>query len=331
MITLRRALWVWAPLALSISVWQCDDSYTANEFTPPDLSTAGKFDFATTTTSGSLDMTASAGPTIAAIAPAVGPNTGSTAITITGTGFQTGATVKVADVACSSVSVVSATSITCTTAGKAATCGPASVSVTNPDLQTASSSRFAYASKSFAFGTSKAIPNGANSRGAVAADFNGDGKPDLANLNATGALTINVQLGNGDGTFAATKTTTLAAGQVPSALAVGDLDNNGALDLVAILTGTAASPQILVLLGQKDGTFKPQAGGAVALSKNSAPTAVVVATADNQAKPYVVVSGTVSAAGNLDVLQNDGAGVLSMLTTTAVGGTGASHLVLADA
>jgi hypothetical protein len=45
----------------------------------------------------------------------------------------------------------------------------------------------------------------------------------------------------------------------------------------------------------------------------------------------VVVSGTVSNNGSIDVLQNDGAGVLSMLTAKTVGGNGASHMVLADA
>jgi len=45
-----------------------------------------------------------------------------------------------------------------------------------------------------------------------------------------------------------------------------------------------------------------------------------------------VISGTSSGRASIDVLQNDGAGVLSMLTQTPVAGslTSASHLVLAD-
>ena len=112
----------------------------------------------------------------------------------------------------------------------------------------------------------------------------------------------------------------------------GDLDDDGALDLVLVLNAGSTSPLVLVMLGQKDGTFKPVGGGPVGLTRSSAPSGVAVATADSKAKPYVVISGTVSGRASIDVLKNDGAGVLSMLTQTMVAGnlTGASHLVLAD-
>lgn len=73
-------------------------------------------------------------PTISSINPATGPTTGGTAVTITGTNFQSGATVTIGALPATNVTVVSATSITALTP-----LGPISqqlavdVVVTNPD------------------------------------------------------------------------------------------------------------------------------------------------------------------------------------------------------
>lgn len=72
-----------------------------------------------------------------------------------------------------------------------------------------------------------------------AADFNGDGKPDL--LSGDGTL----QLGNGDGTFS---TGTSLSG---TPLAVADFNGDGRPDVLETSTGT-----LLVLLGDGDGTFQ---------------------------------------------------------------------------
>src|SRR5258708_19870963 len=57
----------------------------------------------------------------------------------------------------------------------------------------------------------------------AAGDFNADGKPDLAVVNSdfiSGTSSINVLLGNGDGTFQAA--VNYAAGSGPHSLVVGD-------------------------------------------------------------------------------------------------------------
>lgn len=72
-------------------------------------------------------------PTVTAVAPASGPLAGGTAITITGTGFATGATVDLGGSLATAVVVVSATSITATTAAHAP--GAVVVTVTNVDGQ----------------------------------------------------------------------------------------------------------------------------------------------------------------------------------------------------
>jgi uncharacterized protein (TIGR03437 family) len=90
----------------------------------------------------------------------------------------------------------------------------------------------------------------------VAADFNGDGKADLAALdNATGVAYVNklwVLLGNGDGTFktAVSTATATSAGY----LSYADLNHDGKLD--ALIADQNAS-DMAVLMGNGDGTFQP--------------------------------------------------------------------------
>ncbi len=72
-------------------------------------------------------------PTISSVAPATGPTSGGTLLTISGANFTAGATVTVAGTAASGVTVVNSTTITATTPAHAA--GAATVVVTNPDAQ----------------------------------------------------------------------------------------------------------------------------------------------------------------------------------------------------
>jgi hypothetical protein len=67
-------------------------------------------------------------PTVTSVSPNSGPIAGGTGVTITGTNFASGATVKFGTVAASNVIVVSATQITATT--PAGTAGPVTVTVT---------------------------------------------------------------------------------------------------------------------------------------------------------------------------------------------------------
>lgn len=76
---------------------------------------------------------AAAAPTVTAVSPVSGPLVGGTAITITGTGFVAGATDDLGGVAATGVVVVSATSITATTAARAP--GAVVVTVKNADGQ----------------------------------------------------------------------------------------------------------------------------------------------------------------------------------------------------
>ncbi len=108
----------------------------------------------------------------------------------------------------------------------------------------------------------------------LVADVNGDGKPDLIYANSqfltrtSAAVILEVNLGNGDGTFAAPTTTqvqqfTIAAqAQLPSYdISVGDLNSDGKPD-IALAVGeqtaqNAGNYVVTTALGNGDGTFSP--------------------------------------------------------------------------
>ncbi|MBL9076799.1 MAG: VCBS repeat-containing protein [Planctomycetes bacterium] len=108
---------------------------------------------------------------------------------------------------------------------------------------------------SFANGTTPAV--GTTPRAIVAGDFDGDAITDLAVANETDD-TVTVLLGNGtggrgDGTF--TAQTPRAVGSGPIALAHGDFDSDGDLDLAVGHHTGGATGLVWLLRNAGDGTF----------------------------------------------------------------------------
>jgi hypothetical protein len=96
-------------------------------------------------------------------------------------------------------------------------------------------------------------PVGSNPQAIVSADFNNDGRLDLATANS-GNNFVTVLLCDDHGGFGAART--FVTGANPRTLAVGDFDNDGSLDLAMITQGSDDTTfYTSVLLGQGDGGF----------------------------------------------------------------------------
>ena len=116
-------------------------------------------------------------PTVATISPTSGTTAGGTPVSITGTGFVAGATVKLGGTAATNVNVVGSTSITATTAAHAA--GAVDVVVTNSDAQSGTLTQgFTYTTPSNPAPTVATItPDVGHDRRRNGSEHHGDGLP----------------------------------------------------------------------------------------------------------------------------------------------------------
>ena len=91
----------------------------------------------------------------------------------------------------------------------------------------------------------------------AAADFNDDGKKDLAATGhgCCGGGAVSVALGNGDGTFQPTQRFVVGSGHtIPTSVASAHLNRDDEMDLVV---SNSATDNVSVLTGNGDGTFQP--------------------------------------------------------------------------
>ncbi len=143
----------------------------------------------------------------------------------------------------------------------------------------------------------------------AAADFNGDGKQDLATANSEiGSNSISVLLGTGSGSFGVA--TDFAAGEGLRAVAVGDFNGDGKQDLV---TADSGSNSISVLLGTGSGSF----GASTDFAVGNGPRAVAVGDFNADGKQDLTVANAVS--DNVSVLLGKGDGTFQAQTTSSVG------------
>ena len=136
----------------------------------------------------------------------------------------------------------------------------------------------------------------------VAADFNGDGKMDVATV-AQLAQSVAISLGNGDGTFK--PPSILAAGATPVGAAAGDLNGDGKPDLVVTDQGSLDpcgqdSGAVLVFLSTGSG-FQP----VKTFAAGPHPSSVVIEDVNLDGKLDLVVSD----AGELEVIGTGGVSI----------------------
>src|SRR5207245_2738785 len=153
---------------------------------------------------------------------------------------------------------------------------------------------------------------GTNPQSVAAGDFNGDGGPDLAVANS-GSSNVSVLLGNGDGTFQAART--FAAGTTPASVAVGDVNGDGRPDLAVANSGSiyGAYNNVLVLLGNGDGTFQ----AARTFAAGGGPLSVAVGDVNGDGRPDLAVANYSS--NTVSVLLGNGDGTFQAAQTFAAG------------
>jgi N-acetylneuraminic acid mutarotase len=113
-------------------------------------------------------------------------------------------------------------------------------------------------------------------------DFNGDGIPDLAVVNAL-SNNVSVFIGNGDGTFTAS-TQSMTTGNTPEGIATGDFNRDGNLDLAVV---NSYSNSVSIFLGNGDGTFTTAAESP---ATGDTPDCVVVADFNGDGIPDLAIS-----------------------------------------
>jgi hypothetical protein len=170
-------------------------------------------------------------PTISNVSPNTGPTTGGTLVTITGTNFQTGATVKFGALSANDVNVVNATTLTAhTPLGPATQQLAVDVAVTNPDtLKATATGAFTYTVPPLAVVSvtpNIALPNGAAGAAPVVVTIFGAG--------FTTALTSSVSIGGVPATNVQVVDAVTIRGTIPALAA-------GASNVVVTVGGSSAT------------------------------------------------------------------------------------------
>jgi hypothetical protein len=149
----------------------------------------------------------------------------------------------------------------------------------------------------------------------VAADFNGDGRPDVV---VAGAYSFSVFLSKPSGGFDPKVSFPISGGSV-TALAAADVNGDGKMDLIATKSGGT----VTVYLGSGTGSFN----GGVDFPVGSFPTAVGVADLDGDGKLDLVVANQSS--NSVSFLKGRGDGSFAAAVQYAAG-AGPNSLALAD-
>jgi len=176
-------------------------------------------------------------------------------------------------------------------------------------------------------GTFTAAPvtpiTGQNAGSVTTADFNGDGKPDLA-ITLPDAESVQVMLGNGDGTFAASQTISDPDG--PFFVTTGDFNGDGIADLAVV---NPSGENLTIFLGNGNGTFTEKSSPA----SGGVPVAAAVGDFNGDGKADLAVanySASTTVSSNLTILLGNGDGTFTAASESPAVGNEPLSITVGD-
>jgi len=164
------------------------------------------------------------------------------------------------------------------------------------------------------------VTGGNSPRGIVIADFNNDGDPDIATTNFSNG-TVSVVMGAGDGTFTNATNSPFTVGTGPIALAAGDFNSDGDIDLAVANQGANT---VDILLGGGGGNFALTGSP---LAVDSQPSAIVAADFDGDGTIDLLTAN--AGAGTVSFLSNNGNATFAAAVPITAG-TGVDALAAVD-
>lgn len=148
----------------------------------------------------------------------------------------------------------------------------------------------------------------------ILGDFNSDGVPDVAAINAVYYApnnTITIFLGNGDGTFTVAGSSP-AIGMSPGAIATADINGDGNADLAVAQQDSSGNGQVVIFFGNGDGTFTQSSS---IISVASVASQIVPADLNGDVKADLVLTGVGQSGSTILLGNGDG-------TFTSIAGPG---------
>jgi hypothetical protein len=151
---------------------------------------------------------------------------------------------------------------------------------------------------------------GTNPASVAVGDFNLDGKPDFAAVNAN-SDNVTIQLGNGIGGFSKSAGSPVSTGHFPTFVAAGDFNLDGKPDLAVT---NNSSNSVTILLGDGSGGFTQPAGSPV--GAGTFPNSLAVGDFNLDGKPDLAVTNQ---ANNVTILLGNGGGGFSQAAGSPIG------------
>jgi hypothetical protein len=162
-------------------------------------------------------------------------------------------------------------------------------------------------------------------RAIAIADFNNDGKLDIAVVNNRDSAKLSILLGDGTGRFSTP--IDFFGGRSVSSLAAGDLNNDGYIDLVAS-NEVNVQGELVVWLGAGTGSFTRQPGIFLASGQSNVITSVALADLNGDTKLDAIVSSQTF--NTVVLLLGDGTGRLIFSANISSGGRVPSRVLARD-